>query len=178
MTIQREQLDIQLDRLSEAFGEKNFGEQRSRMVWIAVEGMEYQDVISICDKFIREFKHAPLPKDFLEAAREYNRNATTWALGEIRPREIAKCFDCGDSGFVRVQRRATYDKWAVYSMGSMPCHCDRGRELIEKGKRRAKGAIDLGAQYGDYHAKSYAKIPAHSASEPSFSLRPNGKEPA
>lgn len=171
MLVSREMLDVQLERLEQAFGDKFFDDQRARMIWHAVEGLEYASVIEIADKFIREFKHAPLPKDFLDASREYTRSATVYKLGEIRPREIAKCFDCGDSGFVHVERLPEYDEWAVWHSGSMPCHCERGRKLIEAGRRRAKGAIDFGAQWNSYHAKSYRIEPAHYPAS-TFSGRP------
>lgn len=138
MQVSRGQLDVQLERLEECFGERHFGEQRSRMIWLAVEGLEYGDVITIVDTFIKRSKHAPLPQEFTDAAREYKRTGRS-ALGEDQPNP--NCHDCRDSGFM----------WVTYrgKSGWGPCACDRGRQLIEADRRRTR-PIGFRTQYGPH----------------------------
>lgn len=83
----------------------------------------------------------------------------SFALGEIQPKNIAKCWDCGDSGFIRLRRLPEYEEWATYESGSAPCHCDRGLALIAAGKLR-KPPIYFGPQFNELWTKSYEIDPA------------------
>ncbi len=82
-----------------------------------------------------------------------------YALGEIQPRGIAKCWDCGDSGFVRLTRKQEFEEWARWSSGSAPCHCPRGAELISAAARRSP-PLDLGPQFNDLWKTSYSINPS------------------
>ncbi len=161
MTVRREQFQLQIDRLSDTFGDKHFPEQRVLMIWEVVEGLDYGSVIALTDGFIRASKFAPLPSDFSEAAKDFKRSSRRYALGEIQPQEIARCLDCGDSGFVRLTRKDGAAAWAKWATGSAPCHCGRGRELLFKAANRAKGPLDLGPQFSQAWESSYAVVPAY-----------------
>jgi len=159
MTINHAQFRLQVDRLVDTFGERAFSDQRETMIWEMVQGLDYDFVIAIVDSFIRGAKQAPLPADFSEAiAKAEKHGAKLYRLGENRPKEIARCRSCADSGFARVVRKDGADAWAKWSHGSAPCHCARGRELIEAGRRMRPSPFDLGGQYGDHWTKSYRII--------------------
>lgn len=161
--ITREQFRLQIDRLTDTFGEKNFPDQRSAMIFDYVCGLEYETVIAIVDSFIRSSKYAPLPADFSEAVKEATKGvgAREHALGEIQPKEIARCWDCADSGFIRLQRIDSYEAWAKFETGSAPCHCSRGKELILKAKQKAKNPTELGPQFNDDWKKIYKIMPEY-----------------
>lgn len=159
--ITREQFLLQVQRLCSTFGDRNFPEQRSAMIWDSVKDLDYEPVIGIVDGFIRGSKSTPLPIEFSEAAKEIRKGmgAKQYALGEVQPQNIAKCWDCGDSGFIRLRRNQEHDEWAKWHIGSAPCHCYRGRDLIAAAKRMKKGPTDLGPQFSDNWKKSYTVLP-------------------
>lgn len=160
MAVSHDQFTIQITRLKETFGEKVFSEQRKLMIWNALQELEYQELISIVDSFIRSAKHPPLPIDFIEAAKGYYRGKKKLALGEFAPKAQAKCFDCGDSGFIRLVRRDQFQPWAKWHRGSAPCHCDRGfKAIIAAGKM--KPSTNLGPQFRDDWCNSYEVYPAY-----------------
>lgn len=159
--ITREQFQLQIDRLVNCFGAQKFPDQRAAMIWDDVSGLPYATVIAIVDTFIRNAKHAPTPGDFLEAVKASGAQAKRYALGEIQPEEIARCLNCGDSGFIRLIRNEIYEEWAKWSSGSAPCHCYRGKQAIEAAKRKPKNPIDLGPQFNERWLKSYSINPAY-----------------
>jgi hypothetical protein len=161
MSITRDQFRLQIDRLVDAFGDRAFSEQREHMIWEIVKPFDYPPIISVVDDFIRGSRHAPLPADFVTSTRSLGRGSRAYALGEIQPIDMAKCWDCGDSGFIRLRRKPTFDKWAKWDIGSAPCHCTRGWQLIETGLRR-KVPLDFGSQFSDYWRNSYEVMPAYS----------------
>lgn len=160
MTVRREQLEIQLDRLEATFGDKPFSEQRALMIWDAVRHLDYPSVCVIVDSFIRSSKFAPLPEEFFKAAREFQPQSREYALGEAKPRGLARCNDCADSGFAPVIRLDTFEDWAKSASGQAPCHCDRGRELIEVGKRMRR-PVEFGPQWGELWRTSYRISPMY-----------------
>lgn len=173
MSVTRDQFSVQLDRLIATFGDKAFSDQRVHLIWEALDGLDYANVITITSGFIRESRYAPLPADFAKAAREFRRNRRLYALGEIQPAASCVCMDCGDSGFVRVARKDSHEAWAVWRIGSAPCHCDRGRQLIEAG-RRMRSPTDFGPQFEDRWLKSYEIMPAWDNREQTFTRGPEG----
>lgn len=152
MPIQREQLSLQIDRMVDVWGEKAFSDQRELSIWETVEGLEYSQVISIVDGFIRTSRYAPLPQDFKEASREFTRATKRYALGENWPHDLALCKDCLDSGFCYVTRNENYEPWATAPGGNAPCHCNQGKRLIEAARRKN---TDLGGQFGPHWENSY-----------------------
>lgn len=109
----------------------------------------------------RPVSKPPLIQDFIDATRGSNRAKKKYAYGDIQPKEIAQCWDCGDSGFIRILRNEVYEAWAKCAHGSAPCHCARGRGAIEAAARIPKGPIDLGPQFNNSWLKSYSKMPAY-----------------
>lgn len=160
MSITRDQFRLQIDRMVDVWGEKAFSEQREHIIWEAIKPYEYGQVIAVVDDFIRNSRQSPLPSDFITAARNMGRGKKDYALGEIKPQELAICMDCGDSGFIRLSRKPQYDSWAKWDIGSAPCHCPRGWQLIEAGLRR-KQPIELGPQFNDFWRSSYDVMPAY-----------------
>jgi hypothetical protein len=155
--IDRYQFKLQMDRLIDVFGEKHFSEQRELMLWECCRGVRYPLVIAVVDNFIRKSKSAPLPIEFAEAiaAAEKTAGDKRYFLGEIQPKAIAKCFDCGDSGFIELKRKPEHEEWAKWGSGSAPCHCARGK-LVSENKKH-----ELGPQFSDRWRSSYTVIPAY-----------------
>lgn len=158
--ITREQFQLQVDRLCDTFGDKHFPDQRTHMIWDDVRAYEYPTIIAVVDSFIRNSKFAPLPGDFSEALKGAGAQKQRYSLGEVQPREIAQCRDCADSGFIRLKRIDTHEDWARWHAGSAPCHCHRGRMVIEAGQRKPKHPIDFGPQFSESWLKSYSIVPA------------------
>lgn len=162
MSITREQFQLQIDRLEDTFGERFFPDQRTHMMWESAIGYNYNTVIAVVDSFIRSSKAAPMPSDFSSAMNEATRETRRkFALGELQPKEQAQCFDCADSGFVRLKRNEQFEKWANWQSGSAPCHCHRGRMAIDAAKRKPKNPIDLGSQFSDRWLNSYSIVQAY-----------------
>lgn len=151
--INKDQLRIQIDRLVDTYGDKPYSEQREHLIWLAVEGLEYGQVIKMVDSFISEMRMAPLPNDFSLQAKLYTKNKNRFALGEAQENPI--CFDCRDSGFVELVRKTEYEPWATWQSGSAPCHCVRGEQLIAAGKRQ-KHPTHFGPQFSDAWRTSYS----------------------
>ena len=160
--ITRDQFRLQMERLKDAFGDHKFPDQREVMLWESSEGHDYGVIIHVVDMFIRNSKTAPLPSEFAEAVGKAANSlgARKFALGEIQPSDKAKCWDCGDSGFVRLVRNETFAPWAKWSSGSAPCHCLRGRDLIAAGKRMRPSPVDFGPQFSDDWHSSYSINPS------------------
>lgn len=162
MKITKEQFQLQIDRLCDAFGDNRFPDQRVRMMWDSAEENDYGVVIGVVDSFIRGSKYAPLPSDFSLAIFEATIGTKKkFCLGEVQPEEIAKCKDCGDSGFIRLIRNQAFEEWAKWETGSAPCHCYRGKMAIDAAKRKPKNSTDLGPQFADFWRSSYSIISAY-----------------
>lgn len=155
--INRDQLRIQLDRLADTYGDKSFSAQREELIWEAVEGLEYAQVIKIVDEFIGKSRNAPLPNDFSEAAKQYTKSKNRYALGEHKPHDEAKCQDCLDSGLVELERNQKYESWAKWAQGHAPCHCSRGSEVMAAGLRR-KNPVNFGPQFNVRWLDSYRVV--------------------
>lgn len=162
MQITPDQMNAQIERLIDCFGDKTFSGQRRVMIWEIVQGHEYDVIISVVDKFIRASKFSPLPQDFSDSLSDCKKNQ--FALGDIRPKEFAECWGCGDSGFLRIERLPNFEPWAKADSGSCACDCSRGRELLHKLKHRPKFPIDLGSQFGPAWETSYRKSPEYTES--------------
>jgi hypothetical protein len=151
MAITKYQLKLQIDRLIDVFGEKSFSDQRELMIWEAVEGLAYPQVIGIVDHFIRSSKNAPLPQDFVEAAKGFERQGRKRPLGELQ--DDAKCADCDDSGFVMIERLEKFESWAHAVSGSAACHCTRGSDAV-RAARANRSSVTIG-QWNDAWKSSY-----------------------
>lgn len=160
------QFKIQLDRLKIAFGEKPFDHQRLYLIRDSLRHLSYEQFERMVDRFIREKKpnDPPLPKDFAEIAKIEGGQKRKIALGEYYPQELAECWDCGDSGFIRLVRNEDYDEWAKWDRGSAPCHCDKGRQVSQNKKH------NLGLQFNETWKKSYSVLPCYTAQQPKKSV--------
>ena len=152
MSITRDQFQLQIDRLEDAFGDRAFSEQRKHMIWESVAGLEYKAVIAVVDNFIRSSKYAPLPADFSTATEGMGRDGRR-ALGAYS--DNPACGDCHDSGFVSVRRIEGHEEWARTESGSAACHCGRGREVLFRLANLPKNPVDLKSQWNQRWEKSY-----------------------
>lgn len=159
----------QIARLRAVFGEKPFHQHRLEIIHRATKALPDQAFEQICSLFLTEMKYAPMPKDFIEASREFKRGSRPYALGELQPREIALCWDCADSGFVRIKRLENYEPWAKWEVGSAPCQCLRGKFAIEAA-RRHKSPVDLGPQFNIAWRKSYEIMATHGPNAPKINF--------
>ncbi len=156
MSITRDQMSLQIDRLVDVFGEKAFSEQRQHMIWEVLDGLDYKLVIGIVDMFIRANKYAPLPVDFSKACEGMDRGGMKRQLGEYA--EHPACGDCHDSGFVSVERKDEHEEWARCAGGSAACHCERGRQVLFTLRNSPKHPVDLKCQWGPQWEASYAIV--------------------
>jgi hypothetical protein len=154
MSVTRDQFALQMDRLIDAFGEKAYGAQREHLIWEAIDGLAYAQVIAMVSDFIGRMHKAPLPKDFSDAAAVCGRDKKRYALGEYQPLEQALCRDCADSGFIRLLRKDAFEKWAKWDTCSICCHCDRGAKAKDAAMRMQR-PTEI-ARFDDRWLTSYA----------------------
>lgn len=152
---------VNINRIQREF-KGTFGQSRLEMIkkrFIPVDDGEW---IKICDSIIAYERSLPTLKEFEKYGLEtlLSRKKHTYSFGEIQPKEIAKCWDCGDSGFIRLTRKQVFEAWARWATASAPCHCPRGIELIEMGKR-TKSSHDFGIQFSELWLNSYEINPAY-----------------
>lgn len=91
-----------------------------------------------------------------------------YALGQIQSKDEAQCWDCADSGFIRLTRKEVYEPLAKFESGSAPCHCDRGRAVISAALRKSP-PLDLGPQFNELWLKSYEICPEYTEKSGIFS---------
>jgi len=96
----------QLNRCSNAFGPTHFGKERTDMIWTYCNSLDDSQFKRIASQFISNFKHAPLPSDFLKAfyeekKAEYQKHPERQHEKEVT-REI-DCFSCYETGWVFVK---------------------------------------------------------------------------
>lgn len=143
----------QVKRLESAFGAKAFDAERCSMIRGNLRHLTGDQFERIVNQFINSKRPTdpPLPKEFSEAAASQNKSSTQrkYFLGDIQPREMANCFDCADSGFVRLKRVDGHEAWAKFETGSAPCHCERGAMVSRNVK------YNLGPQFNDNWKRSY-----------------------
>lgn len=118
----------QFRRLIETFGSKAFPEERNRLIWKHLCDMDAGWFERLANNMIGDMRHAPLLKDFREAAvkeRSANRNAQmiqnlpTWE--NFDPTAGPGCYDCGDEGYIETWKLPA----KVYSR-RFRCICARG----------------------------------------------------
>lgn len=61
-----EEFNTQMLRLIGNFGKPNYSDERSKLIWRDVQGMDGIDFARMVDGFISDFKFAPLGNDFRE----------------------------------------------------------------------------------------------------------------
>lgn len=60
----------QVDRLKRTFGEKHFPADRYNLIWVATKEFPVEWFSRLVDQMIAGMRQAPMPADFIEAARE------------------------------------------------------------------------------------------------------------
>lgn len=90
------EFSIQIDRLKNAFGVKNFDTERSDLIWKEVRHQVQTWMVRVCDEFIstRPFNSPPLPKDFSEKMSSDRNDA--WKREKEVHRQEATDFFSGD----------------------------------------------------------------------------------
>lgn len=70
----RDEFNAQISRLVATFNKSAFTDERITLIYKSVSGLKANEFGRIVDQFIANFRQAPLPKDFQEAANK-ERNA-------------------------------------------------------------------------------------------------------
>lgn len=110
MRITEGQFDIQMQRIYQTFGEKNYSSQRMALIWQVAKQVSYQDFEKICNHLLATFRYAPLPKDFADAVTAEARGKNFEDIGRysdqvrININQI-DCASCNDVGVVKVDYR-------------------------------------------------------------------------
>ena len=122
----REQFQVQLNRLVECFGKSAYGTERCALVWRAVDGQSIEWFKRTVDGFISSSRQAPMVVDFKDAAaeeRERQWNGTKHldtASAQWNPRPA--CEYCRDNGvYVATNRNPE-----IVGLYAFRCHCERG----------------------------------------------------
>lgn len=133
-----------------------FDEEFVALLGAKMYAVSNETFVDVVNQFIgdRPVSKPPLLQDFMQATGAASRSSTkkVYHLGDIRPKALAECMDCGDSGFVRLRRRASHDEWARFEVGSAPCHCKQGKQVSLNQK------YNLGPQFNRLWEKSYEII--------------------
>lgn len=151
----------QIQRLKSRFGEKAFDREFCDLIAAKVKFMSDESFVSLVNFIIgsRKPNDPPLIEDFAKPAGDARRERKLYMLGEHKPLSEANCADCLDSGFIRLARKESHEPWALWRIASAPCHCARGRELIEADKRAPeKRRVGFTGQFNDRWRKSYDVI--------------------
>ncbi len=150
---------VSMKRMANCFGQNFYNTERTEAIWQLCKIHEDDVFYKTCNRLINNSRMPPLPKEIADMARTVASTTgsvtTELALGEYRPKEISKCYDCADSGFIRLTRIDTFEPWAKWQSGSAPCHCGRG-ELVSKSNYRL-----YGPQFKEFWEKSYDVNPIY-----------------
>jgi hypothetical protein len=92
---------FQMQRLISAFGEKSFDRGRMELISRHVRDLSPHSFSRIVDHLLSNFRQAPLPKDFAEAARGERNHASD--LRSVP--DIMKIDFKGDGGLLKVLSR-------------------------------------------------------------------------
>jgi hypothetical protein len=104
-------------RLRENFGEAAFKPGREDLIGKAVRSLSDQSFEKIVSHFIANFRQAPLPKDFFEAAAKERIYTSTRSIPPPKPID---CHWCNDGGVIEVLHKETQKEYF------MRCDCLEG----------------------------------------------------
>jgi len=127
---------------------------RTELIWGIVKDVEGADFHSAVTTMIESMRKPPMPADFRDAIKGCKVTSTSSLGVEM---EEANCKDCMDSGLVPLVRKEHYEPWARCKAGRAPCHCNKGRDLLEADKMAPeRSKVGFKSQYGFEWNTSYA----------------------
>jgi hypothetical protein len=116
----------QIDRLIVQFGKQSYSEERAALIWKEMFHIDAHEMEKVVDKFIGEFRHAPLLTDFRDELaknreqkreKDKEREAQPWSalpddeirmvMQTITKRSLGQVPDDEWRGFM-----STLDEWA------------------------------------------------------------------
>lgn len=118
--MQGEDFKLQIERLKVVFGDKNFDEERCKLIWGHAMELHANDFIFIVSTIIETSRYAPLPSDIIGEIRKAKKRRESGRHGhrEHEPIPIKiHCAKCQDTGVVFVK---TTDEAFSPAMG---CDC-------------------------------------------------------
>lgn len=101
-TITEHQFDVEMDRLENTFGTKFYNSSRKRMIWNHAQKLPQEGFVRVVDGMIATHRHAPLPKDFIEATYAELRRWRFTGNAFVIEAEPIRCIACYDLGIIRV----------------------------------------------------------------------------
>lgn len=154
----REIFDQQITRLKTRW-KNSFDPEFVSLLALKMAYVSNESFVETVNAFIgdRPVSQPPLLQDFIKATGASQRSSESrrYQLGEIRPKNLCECRDCGDSGFIRLSRKPQFEAWARYESGSAPCHCSNGRLVSQNTK------YNLGPQFSRAWESSYQVVPTY-----------------
>ena len=73
----------QMGKVTRVFGKEHYPEPRMKTIWIAVKDLSEEWFEKLVNSMITQLRQAPLPIEFMEAARKERRKGQdTWSLME------------------------------------------------------------------------------------------------
>ena len=113
----------QMNRLAETYSKGAFSNERVKLIWAAVKDLPSAWLAKTVSEMISSLRQAPMPPDFVEAARA--ERARTWEKQKHsepgrpwdQPHNCTYCFDTGVFLACNLTRVGTY---------AFRCACSRG----------------------------------------------------
>jgi len=131
----KEQFHIQLERLSNFFGQTKVTRQFVERVWNHVNNLPYYNFQRIIDNVLDGSRYLPTPKEFADLAKLERGSIKNPHPEESTPID---CDKCGDTGFTWVNSFHGNPVW-------MFCACEVGEKRVkEKNYRLMKYLPQLG----------------------------------
>lgn len=142
----------EMKRMYSLFGEKSYPEERLKSIWRTCQTLPNESFRGIVNRFVDSSKAAPLPDEFKKLAyEEKKRLGIEIKEPESKPSAEAQCWDCGDSGNLKILRRETFEAWAKFPEGTIRCQCEVGQ----------KRPVSQGPIWNSQIAKSYTIDPVY-----------------
>ncbi len=107
----REFFNSQMVKIRSAYGDKFYNEQRIIAIWKLLQHLEDETFSRVCNKLINAYRIPPLPKDFVDTAREIMPRGEYKNL-ENKP-TVIECQQCADSCVVQVEHKKTQQRYFV-----------------------------------------------------------------
>jgi hypothetical protein len=124
--VTQEHYNAQMGRIYSLFGDKAFPAERLKIVWQTCKDLPDRSFTKIIDHFASSFRHAPLPKDFIEAAIRERAGMSPRRFEESAASHEPECNKCCDAGVFEVQHDKT--RQIVF----IRCDCEMGKDSIHR----------------------------------------------
>jgi len=114
------EFDIQMGRLRNVFGDKNYPDERTKLIWSEVRDLPQYYFAKLCDRFIGDSRQAPILNDFRTEAYQFRLHAKP--AKTVEPWKVVNpgCDTCFDTGVFLARSKTNPGPWAFR------CACSKG----------------------------------------------------